>query len=157
MEPAESARGRLLIALGAAIVLAATIVAVLALGGGDEERSSSTAASATCIRTWNTDPAATSYGRHNFNFHSYTGALVTYLTEQAEEVGEGEGGICAVIFPSEVLDTEPFAAGQVLRKGKWLPITSLESIELTRVGELQAQAAQEANTILDTAGRLTAN
>lgn len=158
MEPAGPARGRLLIALAAALVLGATVAAVLALGGNDDpERPESVAASAACIRAWNGDPAATSYGRHNFNFHRYTGALVTRLTAQAEEVAEGEGGTCAVIFPSEVLDSEPFAAGQVLRRDGWRPITSLDGIELARVGELQADAAQAPNTTLDTAGRLTAN
>ena len=46
------------------------------------------------------DQAARAYGRHNFNFHLYEGALVTFLTATGEEVGEGEGGSCAVIFPS---------------------------------------------------------
>jgi hypothetical protein len=105
-EPAE--RGRLLIALAAALVLAGTVAAVIALGGNDEPaRATGAVAPPACIRAWNGDPAATSYGRHNFNFHRYTGALVTHLTENADEVGEGEGGVCAVIFPSKVLDPEP--------------------------------------------------
>jgi hypothetical protein len=72
-------------------------------------------------------------------------------------VEEGDGGVCAVIFPSKALDPEPFAAGQVLLRGAWLPITSLKGVELARVAELQADAAQAPNTTLDTAGELTAN
>jgi hypothetical protein len=149
-------RGRLAIALVAALILTATVVAVVVLG--DEESSSGApVASATCIRAWNGDLAATAYGRHNFNFHDYTGALVTYLTPTGEQVDEGAGGRCAVVFPSKVLDPEPFAAGQVLRGGKWIPISSLEDVELSRIGELQAEAAQAPNTVLDTSGELTAS
>jgi hypothetical protein len=151
----SDARGRLLIALGAAVILAATVIAVVALGDG-EEAASGSVASPECIKDWNGDPAATSYGRHNFNFHDYTGALVTFLDEAAREVEEAEG-MCAVVFPSRVLDTEPFAAGQVIKGRRWVPITSLRGVELSRIGELQADAAQAPNTILDTTGKLTAN
>jgi hypothetical protein len=155
VDGAGSQRARLAIALGAALVLGAIVIAVVALGGGDDEESVVAAAPA-CIRAWNGDPAATAYGRHNFDFHRYTGALVTFLTPQGSVVGEGEGGRCAVIFPSKVLDPEPFAAGQVLHGESWQPISELAGIELTRVGELQADAAQGPNTILDTEGELTA-
>jgi hypothetical protein len=80
--------------------------------------------------------------------------LVTYLSREGEEVGPGEGGLCAVIFPSESLDPEPVAAGQVHEKRLWYPISELEEIELTRVAELQAQAAQGPNTTLDREGVL---
>jgi hypothetical protein len=147
----------LLIALVAAVVLGGTVVAVLALGGNDASSNHDAgAASDECIQAWNGDPAALSYGRHNFNFHRYTGALVTYLTPDAEEVGQGDGGVCAVIFPSRVLDPEPFAAGQVLQGGEWHPITDLKGIELARVAELQVDAAKGPNTTLDTRGKLTA-
>ena len=149
----SDARGRLLIALGAAVILAATVVGVVALGGG-EEAASGTVASPACIKAWNGDPAATAYGRHNFNFHDYTGALVTFLDENAQEVEE-DSGMCAVVFPSRVLDQEPFAAGQVVKGRRWVPISSLRGVELTRIAELQAQAAQAPNTILDTTGKLT--
>jgi len=154
-QEASEARGRLAIAGVAALILAATVVAVVALGGGDSDRATATAASPECIRAWNGDLAATSYGRHNFNFHDYTGALVTFLDQRGNEVAEDDG-ICAVVFPSKVLDPEPFAAGQVLRDGRWVPISSLGGVELERIGELQADAAQAPNTILDTTGKLTA-
>ena len=156
MEQPASARGRLLVALVAAIVLAGTVVAVVALGGSGNSAQSAAAASRECVRAWNGDPSATAYGRHNFNFHDYTGALVTFLTDGAEIVDADEGGVCAVIFPSRVLDPEPFAAGQVLRDGDWSSITTLEGVELTRVAELQNQAVRAPNTTLDTTGKLTA-
>jgi hypothetical protein len=80
---------------------------------------------------------------------------VTFLTPQGAVVEEGAGASCAVIFPSKVLDPEPFAAGEVLHTDGWQPISELPGIELARVGELQADAAQAPNTILDTTGRLT--
>ena len=104
-----------MIAVGAAVVLIA-IVAVVALagGGGDDERAE---APPECVRAWNSDPAAVAFGRHNYNGHGYEGALVTYLTDEAEEVDSAELGRCAVIFPAQALDPEPIAAGEVLQGG----------------------------------------
>ena len=149
------ARARLAFALVAALVLGAIVVIVVVLGGGDEGPETLTAASPACLRAWNGDPGATAYGRHNFNFHQYTGALVTFLTQDGAVVEEDEGGKCAVIFPSRVLDPEPFAAGEVLDRSRWVPISSLPGIQLAQVGELQVEAANAPNTVLDTAGRLT--
>ncbi len=149
---ASSARGRLAIALGACALLAAIVVLVLALGGGGEERAF-VAPEPECVSAWNADTEATAYGRHNFNFHRYEGALVTFLDAAAQEVGVGEGD-CAVIFPSQVLDSEPVAAGQVLQGRVWKPLSSLPGVELTRVGELQVDAAEAPNALLDPTGQL---
>jgi hypothetical protein len=152
--PGPSQRGRLLFAGAASALLAVIVVAVLLLGGGESDAERTvTAPSQDCVEAWNNDPAATAYGRHNFNFHRYEGALVTFLDAAAEEVDEGEGD-CAVIFPAEVLDSEPIAAGQVLAGRKWKPISSLDGIDLTRVGELQVLAAQAPNAALDGTGEL---
>ena len=118
-EPSAIPRARILIAAGAAVVLAAIIAVVAVASGGDSDERATVAAPARCIEAWNADQAARAYGRHNFSFHLYEGALVTFLSKTGEEVGEGEGGLCAVIFPSQALDPEPFAAGQVL-KGRLL-------------------------------------
>ena len=81
---------------------------------------------------------------------------MTYLTPTAEEVAADQGGSCAVVFPSRALDPEPFAAGQVLRADRWLPISSLPGVDLARVAELQVTAAKAPNTRLDAQGELTA-
>jgi hypothetical protein len=151
---ASASRGRILIAIGAAVVLAAVIVVVAVASGGDSDGRRTVAAPQRCIDSWNRDQAALSYGRHNFSFHLYKGALVTFLTESGEEVGEDEGGLCAVIFPSQALDPEPFAAGQVLKGKFWFPISGLEGIELSRLAELQVIAAGSPNTTLDVQGVL---
>jgi hypothetical protein len=153
-EPAQG-RARVLIAAGAAVALAAIVVVVAVASGGDSDGRSTVAASQRCVEAWNSDPAARAYGRHNFSFHQYEGALVTFLSRTGEEVGEGEGGLCAVIFPSKALDPEPFAAGQALKGKFWFPISGLEGIELSRVAELQVIAAGSPNTTLDVRGELT--
>jgi hypothetical protein len=151
----SESRGRMAIVVAAAVLLLA-IIAIVALtgGSGEGEERAATPPAPRCVRAWNDDPAARAYGRHNFNFHDYEGALVTFLTESAEEVGEGEGGLCAVVFPSQVLDAEPFAAGQVLKGRRWAPISALPGIELTVVAELQVDAAGAPNAALENSGEL---
>ncbi len=147
------ARGRLAIAAGAAALLALVVVGAVALGGDDggdpvgpppEE----------CVAAWNGDAAAATYGRHNFNFHDYEGALVTYLDDSAALVDSAATGRCAVIFPAEALDPEPVAAGQVLRGARWVPISTLEGVALPTVGELQVRAAASPNAVLEETGRV---
>ena len=150
---APSSRGRILIAAAAAVVLGAAI-ALIALASGGGEGREAVAAPQRCIEAWNRDQAARAYGRHNFSFHLYKGALVTFLTETGREVEEGQGGLCAVVFPARALDPEPFAAGQVLRRDTWVPIADLEGVELSRVAELQTLAAGSPNTTLDVQGAL---
>ena len=153
----DGSRARILIAIGAAVVLTAVIAVIaVASGGGSEERPD-VIAPEDCVTAWNRDQAALAYGRHNFSFHLYEGALVTYLTKDGEEVESPAGGaLCAVIFPSEALDSEPVAAGQVLRGKLWFPISELEGVELSRLAELQVLAAGSPNTRLDVQGVLTA-
>ncbi len=149
------ARGRVAIAIAAAVASIGIIIVVAVASGGPEERRAS-APPDRCVKAWNADPAARAYGRHNFSFHLYQGALVTYLTPSAAQVGGGEGGLCAVVFPSRALDPEPFAAGQLLRGDRWLPLSSLPGVELGRVAELQVTAAEAPNTRLDDHGELSA-
>jgi hypothetical protein len=153
---AGDARGRIVIAIVAAVALTAIIVIVSVASGGGSDGRAAVVAPKRCIDSWNSDQAARSYGRHNFSFHLYKGALVTYLTETGDEVGAGEGGICAVIFPSQALDPEPFAAGEVLKGRTWLPLSSLPGMQLSRVAELQVLAAGSPNTSLDVQGELAA-
>ncbi len=61
-----------------------------------------------------------------------------------------------MIFPSRVLDPEPIAAGEVVLAGEWTPISALPRVELNRVAELQAIAAEDPNTRLESAGELAA-
>ena len=149
-----SSRARILIAIGGAVVLTVAIVLIAVASGGESDGRDVVAAPQRCVDAWNRDQEALAYGRHNFSFHLYKGALVTFLTDTGEEVGPGEGGRCAVVFPSEALDPEPVAAGQVLRRGLWVPVSGLEGIELSRVAELQAIAAGSPNTTLDVQGEL---
>ena len=141
---------RLLIAGGGMLALALVVGGVL-LGGGSGEAAP---APAECIESWNADASAIAYGVHNFGTHGYTDARVGRLTATAEHAGED--GLCAVTFPSLTLDQEPIAAGQVLRGRRWLPISTLDGVELTRVAELQAEAAAGPNAVLSPEGKLSA-
>jgi hypothetical protein len=142
-----------LIAAGAAVALTALVIVVSTIGGGDDAIGGP--APDECVKAWNADNAALAYGRHNFTFHKYEGALVTYL-DDAGEVVDADEGRCAVVFPSRALDPEPPAAGQILEGRQWMPISTLDRVELPRVAELQAEAAGEPNTHLDVYGRITA-
>ncbi len=137
-------------------MLIAIVVAVAVVSGSDSDDRDAVAADPACIEAWNEDASARAYGRHNFSFHLYQGALVTFLDAAGEEVGSRADGFCAVVFPSKVLDSEPFAAGQVLRGKRWLAISDLEDVPLTRVAELQVLAAGSPNTTLDVQGVLAA-
>jgi hypothetical protein len=156
VEDAPNPRARIAIAAGAGVLLVAIVVIVAVASGGDSGREA-VAADPQCVKAWNDDASARAYGRHNFSFHLYKGALVTFLDEDGNEVGANTpGALCAVIFPSKVLDAEPFAAGQILDGKRWSPISSLEGVQATRVAELQVLAAGSPNTILDVQGVLTA-
>jgi hypothetical protein len=144
---------RLLFAAGAGVVLVAVVV-IAAVSSG-EDGPERVALDPACVEAWNDDDAALAYGRHNFNFHDYEAALVTHLDAAAEEVRADDGAaLCAVIFPSRVLDPEPFAAGEVFRDGAWVPISDVPGVELTRVAELQVRAAESPNADIDRQGRL---
>lgn len=150
----QSARARIALAVAAALVLGGLVVAIGLARGGDDD-APVPGPDPFCVRSWNSDPAATAYGRHNFNSHRYEGALVTFLDLAANELAGGEGGHCAVVFPSRALDSEPFAAGQVLIGSQWQPISLLEGVSTVRVAELQARAAGGGvNASLAESGRL---
>jgi len=151
MEP----KGRILIAVGTAIVLTAVIVVVSTTSGSGDDPVVA-AAPPSCVAAWNEDPAARAYGRHNFKFHLYEGALVEFVNAEAQPVEPEAGGLCAVVFPSRALDPEPFAAGQVLQGKRWTPISELPGVDLNRVAELQVTAAGSPNTTLDDHGELAA-
>lgn len=149
-----SPRARLAIALAAAALLAAIVAAVLVLGSGGGD-AAAVEAPARCVRAWNEDPAATSFGAHNYGFgHDYREVRVSLRV--AAGLDESESGECAVVFGALALDQEPFAAGQILRDGEWEPLSELADVDLVRVGELQAEAAAAPNATLLPDGRLRA-
>jgi hypothetical protein len=151
MEGSGKPDRRVLIAGGAALALTLVVGGVLLAGGGSGEAAP---APEECIESWNADRSAIAYGVHNFGTHGYTDARVGRLPATAEPAGDD--GLCAVTFPSLTLDQEPIAAGQVLRGDRWLPISTLDGVELTRVAELQAEAAASSNAVLSPEGKLSA-
>ena len=149
-EPA-SPRTRLVIAGAAAALLAATVAAVLVLGGG----SGGEALPEQCVESWNADSVATSYGAHNYTVgHDYRQILITRLDVAGGELVESDSGLCAVIFARTMLDSEPVAAGQVLRGTTWTPFSQLPGVEPARIEELQQQAEAESNGSLAADGTI---
>ena len=146
---------RLAIAIGGAVALAAIIVVVV-LGGGSGSDDAAATAPDRCIDKWNGDPEAVAFGQHNYGSHGYERVQVTRLTEDAEEPGAGEDGVCAVIFGALQLDTEPVAAGQLLVDAVWRPISLQPEVDLTRVAELQTIAEGQPNSSLSGEGLLDA-
>ena len=146
-----SPRARLALAGAMAVLLAAAVIVVGLAGGGSD---SEAAADGDCISAWNEDGVATSFGRHNANFHGYRDIRVTRLELAGGELTESESGSCAVIFGAVELDREPVAAGQLRQGDTWTPFTLLPGVEEARVAELQAAAAAAPNATIDTAGLL---
>lgn len=144
---------RLAIAVGGAVALAA-IVAVVALSGGSSGDEAAAAPPERCMEGWNADPEARAFGQHNYGSHGYERVQVTRLTEQADELPAGEEGVCAVVFGALQLDTEPFAAGQLLIEGVWRPIALQPEVDLNRVAELQTIAEGQPNASLTGEGVL---
>jgi hypothetical protein len=145
---------RLAIAIGAAGLLVVIVAAVLVLGSGSDD-ATAVEAPVECVRAWNDDPAATSFGAHNYGFgHEYRDVRVS--RRDPDGLTESDTGECAVVFGALALDQEPFAAGQLFRDGAWEPLSELEGVELVQVGELQAEAAASPNASLLPDGRLQA-
>ena len=148
--------GRILIAAGLAVALAAGVVLIVIGSGGGDEEASTAAAPAECLRDWKKDVVAREAGRHNRAFHRYEEAQVGYVDPAAGTgaaiSAEAGAGSCAVVFPSGELDSEPQYAGFVLAGGRWQPLT--DSLPETEVGALQGAAIGAANATLTVDGEL---
>jgi hypothetical protein len=140
-------------ALGGFAVLIGIVL--LATGGGDEPPPAEPAPTA-CIEKWNSDEAAVSDGRHASGFHGYSRTQVAYLSAAGDLVGPSPaaGADCAVIFASNGLDSEPDYAVRALREGSWGGVDT--TVNLDRLGDLQAGAFDGANATLDAGGKLSA-
>jgi hypothetical protein len=157
-EPApSSARARLLFAGGAAAVLVAAVT-VVAIGSSDssDDLGDLAPGPAECVRAWNNDPAALNVGRHNSVSHAYLEVQATRLAADASEPAGQDDGLCAMVFARTSLDPEPVAAAMVLRRGEWVPLSSLEGVSPERLGELQSDAFELANADLRADGTIAA-
>jgi hypothetical protein len=146
------ARGRLIFtAILAAGLLTAVVIVAITSGGGD---SAIEPADEECIEAWNEDSAQVAFGQHQFNGHGYSRVEILRVARDGGELGEGEEGLCAVVFAAEALDPEPGAAAQVLQDGRWVALASLPDATPTRLAELQSAAVSGANASLEGPGTL---
>ena len=141
-----------LIAAGVLATGLLAAVAVVVVSGGGED--SNVEPELACLEAWNSDPAARTYGVHNFDSHGYQDVHVLRLDTDGQPASPGEGS-CAVVFASATLDPEPIAAAQVYSGDSWRPLSELPSVSAQRLGELQSDAVGDANATLDDAGALT--
>ena len=144
-------RSRLLVAAGVALLGALVTVAIISQSSGSTE--SAAPPPTECLADWNGDRDARSFARHNRTFHGYAGARVALI--EGTTVSETGDGDCVVVFPRDALDPEPEYAGQVLRDGRWQPLT--EVLDATAVDGLQSEALSRANVTLARDGRLLAS
>lgn len=135
----------------AGLLLLAALVGALLLGRGSS-RQTAAAAPPRCVSLWNEDRRALVYGYHSFHGHRYTEAEVLYLDRAGNEARRGG---CAVVFPSATLDPEPFVAIKVYRGGRWRPLSQAGDVSEVRLSELQAEAVEGANVMLDPDGSLS--
>jgi hypothetical protein len=151
--PESSSRSRLYFtAILAAGLLG--VVLVVALAGGEDLESEP--ADPGCVEAWNEDRSQVALGRHQFNGHGYSRVEITRVAPDGGPLGEGEEGLCTVIFAATALDPEPGAAAQVLRNGRWGALARLPEATPARLGELQSDAVSAANASLEGDGRLVA-
>ena len=143
MEAGEEREGRPWAAVGgAALLLIAGVVVALTLRDSGDTAS---AAPAECVTAWNDDPTAVGLGQHQYNDHGYNRVQITRLDPESLVTGADESR-CTVIFPARLLDPEPIAAALVQRAdGAWIPVSNLRGVTLPDLGELQAQALDDAN------------
>jgi hypothetical protein len=153
---AAQARVRLAAGVVVAALAALGVVLVITQSGSDESAAGS--APGECVDRWNRDPGARAFGAHNFSGHGYTRAQVTRLSEVGgAPLGGEDADLCAVIFPASTPDPERIAAGEVYRRGSWVPISELPEVEVDSrtLAELQRRALSAANGALHPDGTIS--
>src|SRR5690349_19432416 len=154
MEAGEKREGRPWAAVaGAALLLIAGVVVALTLSDSGDTGS---AAPEECVSAWNDDSVAVSLGQHQYNDHGYNRVEISRLDPASLVTGADERD-CTVIFPAQLLDPEPIAAAMVLQRGTWRPVSSVPGVTLPELGELQAEALDNANGSLRKSGVVEAD
>lgn len=133
------------------MLLLVVLTGLILLGRGSGVQASSPAPPE-CLRRWNADAAALAAGSHNFRAHRYQQAEVLYLDDAGEP---SRRGACAVVFASQTLDPERWAAARIYRQPRWLPLSSASDVTELRISELQVEAISGANATLAPGGELT--
>jgi hypothetical protein len=150
----QASRARLGVALAAAVLLVGlTAVIVLASSSGSSEEGAASAPD-DCLKAWNSDPEAISFGRHNSVGHGYSQVEVGYMPEEgsASLSADAAVGECAVVFAANQLDPEVLAAGQIYVDAEWLPLSGL--LETADLAQLQSAAVGGANATVTPQGNL---
>jgi hypothetical protein len=141
------------VALATALLLGGLIVVILLASSSSSEQAPAPEA---CLKAWNSNRAALAYGRHNSLAHGYTEVQVGYMPKQGARslASNPDEGKCAVVFAASQLDPEAFAAGEILTREGWIPLSGL--LEPANLAALQSAALGGANASLTADGKLAA-
>ena len=138
-------------ALRVPAVAAAALGLALAGCGGSEEASSSVAVPEDCLRSWNSEQTAVSFGRHVYETHDTRQAQVALLTPTRQSLNISGPEACAVIFAVPESDYEYGDVGLVVTRFGWASMQELargDQIELERI-QREATASPNVNLFPD--------
>lgn len=154
-ENAQGSRGRLLIAVGAMLLLAAvvTVAALTASSGSPAEEDPDD-----CVEAWNASRTAIADGLHAVQAHDYGPVEVTRVDDEGKPIGtDSEEGRCAVVFAAEKVDFEPDFGVRVYASGRWTGLFYSDAVPVEEIARIQRDAVAGANATLQPDGTLVSD
>lgn len=139
-----------------AIALVGVLLALSGCGGEDSGSASAStpAVPDDCLRSWNTESAALTYGRHVYTTHRAAQAQVLLVEPSPESFNIKADQACAVIFAVDRSDYEYGDVGMVITTFGWASMRELARGDAGRLSELQDAAYAAPNVQLFPDGTL---
>ena len=137
--------------------LAAVALAAAALAGCGAQAESVVAAPSECLKSWNAESTAQTFGRHVYDLHESHRAQVAVLEAIDPNPHVAAGGACAVIFAVPESDVEYGYVGLVETDLGWASMQELARDDPAAVDQLQADASESANATVFPDGKLASN
>ena len=141
-----------------AIALAAGLLGLTGCGG-DGSGSASASAPAVpedCLRSWNTESSALTYGQHVYTTHRAAQAQVLMVEPSQGSINIKAEAACAVVFAVDRSDYEYGDVGMVVTTFGWASMRELARGDAGRLAELQDAAYAAPNVQLFPDGTLQA-
>ena len=138
----------------ATAVIALALTAVLAGCGGDGEEPAAVPVAEDCLRSWNTESASLTFGRHVYEDHQSKQAQVTLLEPSKGAVSVSGPEACAVVFAVPESDVEYGDVGLVVSKLGWVSMKELARGDSARLDQIQREATAAPNANLFPDGSL---
>ena len=140
----------------AAIVLAAALAVLCGCGDGGSGSAAAEAPAVPedCLRSWNTESAALTYGQHVYTTHRAARAQVLLVEPSSGSINIKGDRACAVVFAVEPGDYEYGDVGMVVTSFGWASMRELARGDAGRLTELQDAASAAPNVQLFPDGTL---